>query len=259
MQKALVFVSRCQNLESEHNTTPFAAKVNDGGFYYTIAAGGQSQAGNTPDGGLRSYGSMTYAGLKSMIYAGVSQDDPRVKAAYEWIQRTLHARRKPRHGRQRAVLLLPHVRQSARRDRRRPARRRRRQIARLARRARRSSWPASSKKTAAGSTPTPAGSKATRISSRPTRCSRCRTASQENGRRIAARRSHRPAAAHRRGSARQSAWIGARSRKGRTHVTRLHADSDPSCLSHARKYATAFSISAIGSADSRRSIVTQPR
>ncbi len=72
LQKALVFISRCQNLESEHNTSEFAAKVNDGGFYYTIAAGGQSQAGPTPDGGLRSYGSMTYAGLKSMIYAGVN-------------------------------------------------------------------------------------------------------------------------------------------------------------------------------------------
>ena len=35
MKKALVFVSRCQNLESEYNTTPNAAKVNDGGFYYT--------------------------------------------------------------------------------------------------------------------------------------------------------------------------------------------------------------------------------
>jgi squalene-hopene/tetraprenyl-beta-curcumene cyclase len=87
LQKALVFISRCQNLESEHNTTEFAAKVNDGGFYYTIAAGGQSQAGTTPEGGLRSYGSMTYAGLKSMIYAGVSRDDPRVKAAYEWIRK----------------------------------------------------------------------------------------------------------------------------------------------------------------------------
>jgi squalene-hopene/tetraprenyl-beta-curcumene cyclase len=86
LQKALVFISRCQNLESEHNTTEFAAKVDDGGFYYTIAAGGQSQAGNTPDGGLRSYGSMTYAGLKSMIYCGVSPDDPRIKAAYKWIQ-----------------------------------------------------------------------------------------------------------------------------------------------------------------------------
>jgi squalene-hopene/tetraprenyl-beta-curcumene cyclase len=87
MQKALIFVERCQNLESATNTSPFAAKVNDGGFYYTVAAGGSSFAGTTDDGGLRSYGSMTYAGFKSMIYAGVGRDDPRVKAAYEWIQK----------------------------------------------------------------------------------------------------------------------------------------------------------------------------
>jgi squalene-hopene/tetraprenyl-beta-curcumene cyclase len=86
VQKALVFVSRCQNLETEFNATPFAARVNDGGFYYTPADGGTSQAGNTPDGGLRSYGSMTYAGLKSLIYAGLKADDPRVKAALAWIQ-----------------------------------------------------------------------------------------------------------------------------------------------------------------------------
>jgi squalene-hopene/tetraprenyl-beta-curcumene cyclase len=29
---------------------------------------------------------MTYAGLKSMIYAGLKKDDPRVKAALHWIQ-----------------------------------------------------------------------------------------------------------------------------------------------------------------------------
>ena len=86
LEKALVFVSRCQNLQSEYNTTEFAAKINDGGFYYTIAAGGSSQAGTTSDGGLRSYGSMTYAGLKSMIYCGVGRDDPRVKAATKWVQ-----------------------------------------------------------------------------------------------------------------------------------------------------------------------------
>jgi squalene-hopene/tetraprenyl-beta-curcumene cyclase len=28
---------------------------------------------------------MTYAGFKSMIYAGLAKDDPRVKAAREWI------------------------------------------------------------------------------------------------------------------------------------------------------------------------------
>jgi squalene-hopene/tetraprenyl-beta-curcumene cyclase len=87
MQKALVFISRCQNLQSQYNTTEFAAKVNDGGFYYTVAAGGASMAGKEEDGGLRSYGSMTYSGLKSMIYAGVKKDDPRVKAASDYLKK----------------------------------------------------------------------------------------------------------------------------------------------------------------------------
>ncbi|MHB1035678.1 MAG: prenyltransferase/squalene oxidase repeat-containing protein [Pirellulales bacterium] len=87
IKKALVFVSRCQNLETEHNPTQFATKNPDGGFYYTVAAGGSSMAGETPEGGLRSYASMTYAGLKSMIYAGVGPDDPRVKAAFTWAQK----------------------------------------------------------------------------------------------------------------------------------------------------------------------------
>ena len=87
IQKALIFVSRSQNLKSKYNTEPFADKVNDGGFIYSPVEGGQSPAGKTDDGGLRSYGSMTYAGFKSMIYAGVKKDDPRVKAAHEWIQK----------------------------------------------------------------------------------------------------------------------------------------------------------------------------
>ena len=88
MKRALIFVSRCQNLESEHNTTPFSAKKPDGGFYYTPAAGGVSQAGvDETTGALRSYASMTYAGLKSMIYAGVGPDDQRVKAAIGWLKK----------------------------------------------------------------------------------------------------------------------------------------------------------------------------
>ena len=86
LQNALIFVSRCQNLESEFNTAPLGAKVNDGGFYYSVAGGGQGP--ESDDGkGLRSYGTMTYAGLKSMIYAGVGKDDKRVKAALGWIQK----------------------------------------------------------------------------------------------------------------------------------------------------------------------------
>lgn len=85
--KALTFISRCQNLESEYNTSPEAAKIDDGGFYYTVSAGGASAAGETADGGLRSYGSMTYTGLKSMIYAGLEPEDPRVAAALTWIKK----------------------------------------------------------------------------------------------------------------------------------------------------------------------------
>lgn len=98
MKRALVFISRCQNLETEHNTTEFSAKNPDGGFYYTPAAGGSSQAGPTDTGGLRSYGSMTYAGLKSMIFAGVGPDDPRVKAAYQWIQKNYSVEKNPGMG-----------------------------------------------------------------------------------------------------------------------------------------------------------------
>ena len=87
MKKALVFVSRCQNLKSEFNDQPWAGKVDDGGFIYTAANGGTSVAGKTDDGGLRSYGGMTYAGLKSMIHAGLSEDDPRVKAVVGYIKK----------------------------------------------------------------------------------------------------------------------------------------------------------------------------
>lgn len=87
LKKALIFVSRCQNLKSEFNDQPWAEKVNDGGFIYTAANGGQTFAGKDDGGGLRSYAAMTYAGLKSMIYAGLGPDDPRVKAAREYIRK----------------------------------------------------------------------------------------------------------------------------------------------------------------------------
>jgi len=87
LKKALVFVSRCQNFKSEFNDQPWAGKVNDGGFIYTAANGGMSVAGKNDDGGLRSYAGMTYAGLKSMIYAGLKPDDPRVKSALDYIRR----------------------------------------------------------------------------------------------------------------------------------------------------------------------------
>jgi squalene-hopene/tetraprenyl-beta-curcumene cyclase len=88
LKKALIFVSRCQNLKGEHNDQPWADKINDGSFIYSAAGGGQTKIeGASPQTGLPGYGSMTYAGMKSMIYCGVSKDDERVKKAYQWIQK----------------------------------------------------------------------------------------------------------------------------------------------------------------------------
>lgn len=87
MKKAAVFVSRCQNLKSEHNDQPWAGKINDGSFIYTPAAGGETKASDEQNSPLLGYGTMTYAGVKSMIYAGVAKDDVRVKTALNWIRK----------------------------------------------------------------------------------------------------------------------------------------------------------------------------
>jgi squalene-hopene/tetraprenyl-beta-curcumene cyclase len=89
MQRAILFVSHCQNW-SETNSMPIAkAGSNDGGFFYAAAIRGGDPNGESMaerEGmGLRSYGSMTYTGFKSLLYAGVDRKDPRVQAALKWI------------------------------------------------------------------------------------------------------------------------------------------------------------------------------
>lgn len=100
MKRVLVFISRAQNLESVHNQLPYAGAVNDGGFIYTPAKGGESKAGLTESGGHRSYGSITYAGLKSLIYAGLDAEDERVTAAVKWIRGNYTLRENPGMGQQ---------------------------------------------------------------------------------------------------------------------------------------------------------------
>ena len=43
LKKALLFVSRCQNLKGEYNDQPWAGKINDGSFIYSAAGGGQTK------------------------------------------------------------------------------------------------------------------------------------------------------------------------------------------------------------------------
>ncbi len=88
-QKAMVFITRCQMLGRE-NDQAFAGGSTDGGFIYSPVNGGESKAGTLIVEGkprLRSYGSMTYAGFKSMLYARLDRDDVRVRRAVDWIRR----------------------------------------------------------------------------------------------------------------------------------------------------------------------------
>jgi squalene-hopene/tetraprenyl-beta-curcumene cyclase len=91
IKNAIVYISRSQNLASEFNKLPYAEKASDGdkgGFVYNTAATSDPKSEKRSDtGGLRSEGGMTYAGLKSFLYAGVSKDDKRVKAAVEWVRK----------------------------------------------------------------------------------------------------------------------------------------------------------------------------
>lgn len=57
----------------------------DGGFFYKPGESKAGAATNTVgEVAFRSYGSMTYAGLLSLIYAEVDRDDPRVQSAVDW-------------------------------------------------------------------------------------------------------------------------------------------------------------------------------
>ncbi len=80
---AVDFVSRCQHLRS-HNKEAWVSDSPEekGGFVY--APTGEGERGTDQAQALRSYGTMTYAGMLSLIYADLKSADPRVKSAVEW-------------------------------------------------------------------------------------------------------------------------------------------------------------------------------
>jgi squalene-hopene/tetraprenyl-beta-curcumene cyclase len=86
---ALAFLQRCQNLP-KYNAQPWVTgdAKNAGGFIYTPLAA-DNHAEDDMDGKKvpRSYGSMSYSGLLSYIYADLTRDDPRVTAVYDWLGR----------------------------------------------------------------------------------------------------------------------------------------------------------------------------
>ncbi|MEO0793771.1 MAG: prenyltransferase/squalene oxidase repeat-containing protein [Verrucomicrobiota bacterium] len=101
-EAAISFVENCQNLpETNHQEWVSGDPDNQGGFVYFP---GDSKAGpvELPSGktALRSYGSMSYAGLMSFLYAGVDKDDPRVQAAVDWLTAHYTLEENPNMGKQ---------------------------------------------------------------------------------------------------------------------------------------------------------------
>lgn len=89
---AIEFISRCQNLKAT-NSESWASDdpAEKGGFTYTPRG---------DDKGTHSYGTMTYAGLLSLVHADVKKDDQRVKAALDWLSRHYTLEENPGQGQQ---------------------------------------------------------------------------------------------------------------------------------------------------------------
>lgn len=91
-KKTIAFVEQMQNKEG-------TGIENEDGFFYMP---GQSKAGSTTnlDGTVvfRSYGSMTYVGMLSLIYAQVPRNDPRILSAFHWSARNWSLKENPGMG-----------------------------------------------------------------------------------------------------------------------------------------------------------------
>ena len=114
-QRALVFLNRVQ-MNDAINDMPYADDSDQGGFIYATVPNiesvdglaGQSQAGTTTETTesgteivrLRAYGSMTYAGFKSLLFADLPQDDPRIVEAWKWIENNYTLEENPGMGMQ---------------------------------------------------------------------------------------------------------------------------------------------------------------
>ncbi len=92
-QAAVDFLTRCQQLPS-HNKEKWVSgdESERGGFVYSPTSDGKEP--------LRAYGTMTYAGVLSLLYADVKKDDPRLMAARDWLAKHYTLEENPGQGAQ---------------------------------------------------------------------------------------------------------------------------------------------------------------
>ena len=97
---AITFVSKCQNLPSTNKEKWVSDHQEDrGGFVYFPGSSMAGERQNTNGSiALRSYGSMSYAGLLSFIYAEMDSQDPRVIAVKKWLTKHYTIKENPGMG-----------------------------------------------------------------------------------------------------------------------------------------------------------------
>lgn len=114
-QRALAFLDRCQMVD-DINDMPYADGTGQGGFIYatslnkdSVGSGETKPQGDaqlvdeSTDSGervsrMRAYGSMTYSGFKSLLFAQLDRNDPRIQSAYEWMRRNYTLEENPQMG-----------------------------------------------------------------------------------------------------------------------------------------------------------------
>jgi len=97
-KKLELFVSRCQNHSS---LDPLVKKAgigttSDYGFRYAPNdTRGPKDSLDDGSAAFSSYGTMTYQGLKSLLYANVKKSDPRVQGAFQWLSKNFTVTENP--------------------------------------------------------------------------------------------------------------------------------------------------------------------
>jgi squalene-hopene/tetraprenyl-beta-curcumene cyclase len=86
-KNAIQFIKRCQDNDETNDSPEMKGGDNSGGMVYYPSKSEfgdyMSKAGKKRP---KPYGNMTYMGVKSLIYAGMKQDDPAMQAAFKWIK-----------------------------------------------------------------------------------------------------------------------------------------------------------------------------
>lgn len=98
-QLVVKYVRKCQNNSETNNDPEFVAELkskglvvgDDGSLYYSTVADPAAQKVGTKKvadkESIAGYGSMTYDGIKTYLYAGLKKDAPEVKAAIDWVRK----------------------------------------------------------------------------------------------------------------------------------------------------------------------------